>query len=339
MSCKIPVMPTPWPPVVRDTPITPRENLMRALNHEKPMWMPNLYMDSQYVTCKSSRDMAPSKLEAGVDWFGTNYIYSDSIGCNMPAGGVFDEVTEWREKVKWPDVKSMDWSHDADGFVRDENRPLYTRLSNGIFERLHAFEGFEQCLLDLIVEPDECRDLFNRLADYKIDLAMKYIDVFPFDFIVIADDYGTAKAPFFSTAMYEDLLLEPTRRYVKAIQSRGVKVISHCCGKVMDFVPYFVNELGVDGVELQNLNDLPAIVNQYGDKLLVEVQPLPTVMYETEMTDEQLIAHAHEIVDTYGAHVNPGSGATCACGGGLQHNFEVMERELYNYSLEKYRNL
>ena len=173
MVSKIPIMPVPFPPVKRDTPVSPRENLMRALNHEKPVWMPDLYRDSQFVTCRSSRDMAPSKGAAGRDWFGTNYIYSDTAGCNMPAGGVLNDVTEWREKIRWPDLASMDWSHDRDGFERDENLALYSRLSNGIFERLHAFEGFEQCLLDLITEPDACRDLFNRIADYKIELAMK----------------------------------------------------------------------------------------------------------------------------------------------------------------------
>lgn len=336
---KIPINPIPFPPVKRDTPISPRENLLLALNHQKPVWMPNLYRDSQMVTCKSSRDMAPSKGAAGVDWFGTNYIYSESVGCNMPAGGVFDDVTQWRDKVKWPDLASMDWSHDADGFVRDENRCLYTRLSNGIFERLHAFEGFEQCLLDMMIEPDECRDLFNRIADYKIELAMKYLDVFPLDFVVCADDYGTARAPFFSTAMYEDLLLEPTKRYVKAIQSRGVKFLAHCCGVVMDFIPYFADELGVDGVELQSLNDLPWIVNKYGDRLLVEVNVKSDIMYDETKMDEELIAHARDIVDTYGAHVNPGSGATCCCGLGLERNFRIVENELYHYSLEKYRTI
>ena len=53
------------------TPITKRENLMLALNHQKPMWMPSLYADSQIVTCKTSRDMAPTKQAAGFDWFGT----------------------------------------------------------------------------------------------------------------------------------------------------------------------------------------------------------------------------------------------------------------------------
>ena len=93
MACKIPIMPPAYAPVVRESPITPRENLMRAFNHQKPMWMPNLYADSQICAAKSSRDMAPTKAAAGVDWFGTNYIFSPEVGINMPAGGVFDDPT------------------------------------------------------------------------------------------------------------------------------------------------------------------------------------------------------------------------------------------------------
>ena len=72
MACKIPIMPPAYEPVVRETPITPRENLMRAFNHEKPMWMPNFYAESQMCVAKSSRDKAPTQLAAGGDWFGTN---------------------------------------------------------------------------------------------------------------------------------------------------------------------------------------------------------------------------------------------------------------------------
>ena len=339
MACKIPIMPPAYTPVVRESPITPRENLMRAFHHEKPMWMPNLYADSQICAAKSSRDMAPTKAAAGVDWFGTNYIFSPEVGINMPAGGVFDDVTEWREKVKWPDLDAIDWSHDADGFVRDERKALYMRFSNGIFERLHAFEPFEQALMDLLLEPEECRDLFERLADYKISLFNHIRDVFPLDYLVAADDYGTALAPFFSTEVYEELLLEPTRRFVQAVQARGTKFFAHCCGKVEVFVPYFADDLKVDGIEIQDINDLPKIVHTYGDRLLIEVKPDPKVVYDDEMTDEQLIDHIHSLVDTFGAQVNPGSGAVMNLCCGSEHGYYLMEEELYRYSSVKYAGL
>ncbi len=339
MSVYVPMLFNHYSPDPHDYPVSPRENLMLALNHKNPYWMPNLYEDSQMVTAKSSRDMAPTKSAAGVDWFGTNYVFSKEIGINMPNGGVFDCVTEWREKVKWPDLDAIDWSKDAEGFVRDENKALYMRMSNGLFERLHAFEGFEQCLLDMITETEECRALFERLADYKIDLFNHIRDVFPLDYIVAADDYGTARAPFFSNQMYEDTLLEPTKRFVKAVQARGTKFIAHCCGVVEPFMPYFADELGVDGVEIQELNDQAKIAREYGDRFVVEVKPSDSVVFESEVTDEQVIAEARRLVDTFGAQSVPGGGGVVSLRAQNEHIFKLMENEVYRYSLEKYSGL
>jgi len=336
MACKIPLMSPAWPDVRRETPITPRENLMRAFNHEKPMWMPNLYADTQLVSSRMSRDMAPSKLAAGVDWFGTQYIFSETAGINMPNGGVFDEVTQWREKVRWPDLDAVDWARDADGFVRDERKALGMRMSNGIFERLHAFEPFEQALIDIFVEPEECRALFERIADYKIALFNHHRDVFPLDYIIAADDYGTALAPFFSPELYEEILLEPTRRFVEAVHARGTKFLAHCCGKVEVFVPYFADVLKVDGVELQTINDLPALTREYGDRLLFEERCDPEIIHNDEVTDEQIIAHARELVDTCGAHVCPASGGAINVQSSFEHTYYLLEGEIYRYSLEQY---
>ncbi len=335
MAVNIPAMSPTWPSVERETPITPRENLLLALNHKKPMWMPNLYADSQMVISRNNRDGVP-KDRSGYDWFGTYYAYSPSVGINLPSGGVFDEVTEWREKVKWPDLRSIDWSTDLEGFKRDERKALYMRFSNGIFERLHAFEDFEQAMVDLISEPEECRALFERIADYKIELFNCLRDVFPLDYIVAADDYGTARGPFFSTQLYEETILEPTRRFVKAVQARGTKFIAHCCGKVDAFIPYLVDELGVDGLEIQGINDIPAIMEKYGDRVLVEYKADANIVHDDEATAETMLKHIRRIVDTFGAHANPGPGVAMNLQSSFKDKYYLMEEELYRYSLLKY---
>lgn len=335
MAINIPAMSPTWPSVERETPITPRENLLLALNHKKPLWMPNLYADSQMVISRNNRDGVP-KDRSGYDWFGTYYAYSPSVGINLPSGGVFDEVTEWREKVKWPDLRSIDWSTDLEGFKRDESKALYMRFSNGIFERLHAFEDFEQAMVDLISEPEECRALFERIADYKIELFNCLRDVFPLDYIVAADDYGTARGPFFSTQLYEETILEPTRRFVKAVQARGTKFIAHCCGKVDAFIPYLVDELGVDGLEIQGINDIPAIMEKYGDRVLVEYKADANIVHDDEATAETMLEHVRHIVDTFGAHTNPGPGIAMNLQSSFKDKYYLMEEELYRYSLLKY---
>ena len=335
MSFKIPLMTPIRPTPERDTPISPRENLMLALNHQKPLWMPNLYADSQCVLSKCNRDTAPRKDADGYDWFGTYYKYSPVQFSNTPTAGVFKEIGEWRDKVKWPDLNAIDWTADLEGFVRDERLALYTRMSNGPFERLHFFEGFEQALMDIFVEPEECRAFFERYVDHRIEVFNHMRDVFPFDYIVAADDYSTARAPFFSTELYEKILLEPTRRFVKAVQARGTKFIAHCCGMIDVFIPYFA-DLGVDGLEIQSMNDISSIYEKYGDKLTVEYATDKYVVFDPENDEAALRQHVRDIVDQYGAHKVNGAGVVMNIGADTDERYFPMEDELYNYSRKLY---
>lgn len=338
MAVNIPVMPPVWKPVERQYPITQRENVMRALNHEKPVWMPNLYGDSQMVNSALNKDVG-ARTTDGVDWFGTFYKYEESQKGTTPMPGLLNDITEWREKFKAPDLSQFDWKGEAAEFKRDPNKALYMRMSNGTFERLHICMGFEQALVDLISEPEECAAFFEYYTDYKIDLFTRMNDVYHFDYVVCADDYGTKRAPFFSTELFEATLLKPQRRFVEAVHKAGVKFIHHCCGKIDSFIPYFVEEIGYDGLEIQDLNDLKSILKTYGDKICFNVKPDPQLVFNDEATEEQVIENVRELVDTYGAHVSQGSGALGNVSSSFENLYYAAEKELYEYSLEKYRGL
>lgn len=339
MAINIPTIPPSWPSVERDYPISPKENLMLALNHQKPKWMPNIYSDSQMLISKAMREKAPNALSHEYDWFGTHYVFSSIESSSTPEPGMFDEISEWRDNVQWPDLDAIDWAADAKDFKRDENKALFVRFSNGPFERLHMFEGFEQALIDMFVEPEECRAFYERLADYKISLFNHLKDHYPLDYIVVADDWGSEKAPFFSNELLEKTLLEPHKRMVQAVHDRGVKYIAHCCGKINAFIPYFVNEMKVDGLEIQGINDIPNILKNYGDKVMIEYKADPNLVHNDEATDAQLTSHIRDIVDRFGAASNPGSGVVMNLQSSFEHSFYTMEEELYRYSLEKYKPL
>lgn len=339
-TISIPTIPPYWPPVKRETPVTPRENVMRALNHEKPCWMPDLYASSQLFVSSIARDAPIERDRDAVDWFGVQYKYSAMQGSNTPMGNVLESITEWEEKIRWPDLKQFDWAADAARLERDESKALYMRMSLGPFERLHALEGFEQALVDIITEPQAVRDFMERLVDFKIELFNCIRDHVPLDYIVAADDWGTARAPFFSTDTFEKTILEPTKRFVRAVHERGTKFVSHCCGVIEPFVPYMVEEIGFDGVEIQaEINDIPAILEKYGDRLTVKINAKAELVHDPEMTEERIRAYARELVDTYGAHVVPGSGVVVSLTSSFENIYYALEDEIYHYSLKQYKGL
>ena len=332
-------MPKLWPPVSREYPITPKENLMLAFNRKKPLWMPNLYASSQEFRSTIARDSPPERLEDTTDWFGVEYKYSEAQASNTPMGNVLNEITEWDEKITWPDLSKFDWASEAKKLERDDSLALYMRMSNGPFERLHMIEGFEQALIDIISEPEAVRAYLERLVDFKIELFNHIRDHTPLDYIIAADDWGTMRAPFFSTSTFEETILEPTKRFVKAVQARGTKFIAHCCGVIEPFVPYMVEEIGFDVLDIQDLNDIAAIIKKYGDRVTVLRHSKPKIVHDPDMTTERIRAYARDIVDTYGAHVMPGAGAVATVSSSFENVYYAYEEEIYEYSKSLYSNI
>lgn len=338
-SISIPVMPKPWPLPERNYPISLRENLMLALNHEKPVWMPDLYGSSQVYQSSIARDSPIEREQDTTDWFGVEYKYSAAQSSNTPQGNVLNDITEWEQKVRWEDLNKYDWEADGMRLERDESLALFMRMSNGPFERLHMMEGFEQALIDLVLEPEAVHAFLMRLVDFKIDLFNRIRDNVPLDYIVSGDDWGTMRAPFFSTDTFEKTILEPTARFAEAVHARGTKFFMHCCGVINPFVPYMIEEIGVDGLEIQNMNDISGILEKYGDRVTVEYHTNSQLCYDPETTAEQVRLHAKEIVDTFGAHVVPGSGAVMSMASGFEHLFYPMEEKFHEYSKACYSKL
>lgn len=332
----IPVMPPKMAGVERDYPISKRENLLRAFDHEKPLWMPALYESTQWVFPSAFNDMPLDQTRDGEDWFGTKYKYAPAqCGCT-PEPGVLTEIGEWREKVKWPDLDALDWAADLPGFRRDPGLALATRLGNGNFERLHMFEGFEQCLCDLLLEPEECKAFFDRLSEYKIDLFRHMHAVYSFDYVCNNDDWANAKSQFFSNDTFEETLLDSAVALARAVHAAGCRYMVHCCGKMESFLPYLVNDIHADLLEIQNINDVRAILDNYGNKITPMIVPDPYIMYDPDTTAEQARAHARSLVDRYGAHTCAGSGAVVRLIGAFPESYYAFEDEIYQYSREKY---
>jgi len=333
----IPVMPKPWDPPIREYPITPRENLMLALDHKKPVWAPNIQGSSQIYASKLERDNPPWDSNSRPDWFGVLYKYSEAQLSSTPQGNVMDDVTEWREKVHFEDLSQYDWAGEAKLFERDESKALFMMMANGPFERLHGLEGFEQALVDLVTEPEAVRDFMERVVDFRLELFNRIRDHIEIDYIVGSDDWGTMRAPFFSVKTFEQTILGPAVRFVKGVKARGTKFVAHCCGVIGPLIPYLVEEMGVDCLEIQPLNDFSAIFEKYGDRVAIECTADPRIMFDPETTEAMARTHARELIDKYGAHAVPGPGAIMRTSGGFEKSYYALEDELYEYSKALYR--
>ena len=115
-------VPTPFgPPVaVLSTPISYKENVLRAYAGKIPMWAPfasgditrvMAYADPERVA-RSKGDGTPRTDGWGVDW-----IFVDVAGGAMvkPGAPLVTDINRWEEQVKSiPDPDTWDWADDMD---------------------------------------------------------------------------------------------------------------------------------------------------------------------------------------------------------------------------------
>lgn len=337
----IPVLAPKMPKVQRDYPVSERENLMRAFRHEKPRYVPCLYQATQFYLPRAFAEHNRRRLETGKDWFGTSFVYEQSQeGVTAVPPYVMEDIYEWRDKIIFPDIKNMDWGPDNKDFVRDEKLALACRcLWHGTFESLHFFEGFEQCLIDMFSEPEECHEFFQRMTDFKIEMFRLQNQKYAFDYVCHNDDWSTAQSQMFSTELFEQTLLEPHIRLAEEVRRSGARYMVHCCGKMEAWLPYIVNDIKADVVEIQNINDTQFILDTYGDRLTVEYSPDFNIMYDPKTTEQEAREYARSLVDKYGAHKNKGSGIVVHLHGNRPESYYAFEDELYNYSLKMYAGL
>ena len=108
----------------------------------------------------------------GTDWFGVEWKYEANVDAQAPDHSkppVMEDICDWRELVKFPDLESWDWEkaveidHIAD--LDRENSLFEIMFVNGPFERLHMLMGFENALCSLLTDPEEVTAFFDAFMD------------------------------------------------------------------------------------------------------------------------------------------------------------------------------
>lgn len=153
-------------------------------------------------------------LDVGYDEFGVEWIYVLQVKVLMFIVGkiMFDDIVDWREYVKFLDLEVVDWEKQVDidvyidfmvlvvgvgivfmvdgKSVYDEDKFVLCMVINGFFECLYVMMGFENVLMVLVFDLDECYEYFKVVVDWKIEYFRKIVKYYKVDVINLYDDYG-----------------------------------------------------------------------------------------------------------------------------------------------------
>lgn len=262
------------PADVFTTPITPRENTLRLYSGKTPMWTP--FSSGDYTMLMLDCDpenQARSPGGGGKDGWGVEWVFVEVVGGAMvkPGNPKVLDINHWEDYVTPPDPDTWDWEgcYERNKDKLSSERVTYINVPGCLFERLIAVMDFDNAIVALI--DDEQKDAVHRFFRTVTDIHKKFYTNckkwFNADIVNFNDDWGSQRAEFFSVPTVREMLLPYVKELVEHVHSLGMYWDLHCCGKVENFVPLFI-EAGMDSWGGQALNDKYALKQKYGDKFI-----------------------------------------------------------------------
>jgi uroporphyrinogen decarboxylase len=221
------------------------------------------------------------RLEAGQDIWGVRRK-AQSFGA-----GSYDEIEYYPlaaaqslddiERHPWPNTDWFDYKSLNQSIARaqaDGEHCLMIHNGN-IFETTWYQRGFEQTLVDLVLNPELVQTILEHVADFMTRHFVNMLEIANgrVDLAFTADDIGGQNGLLMSLPTWETYIKPLHTRLNHAIHQFGVKVIYHTDGAVMKAVPGLI-EMGIDVLQALQFSargmDPHTLKVKYGGQLCFE---------------------------------------------------------------------
>lgn len=292
-------------------PVNFREEFLKFLHHEPTVWTPVQLACSAVAGFGALPGpwIEKGPIGGGYDGFGVRWITPASGGgAPIPAPNEFilEDICDWREVIKFPNLDEFDWAADAAIYVGNVDRTQQVvdfGIGNGVFERLAAFMGFEEALCAMVTDPEEVYALMDALTDWKIDFAKKVKQYYNPDTITYYDDVATERDLFMSPETYRTLIKPHHKRFAQACLDMDILPIYHCCGKAEAIVEDMIDCGWVVWTSVQPSNDICGLIEKYGDRFgFIGGYDSNGKPARINATLEEMHNEVHRCLDTYGKY-------------------------------------
>ena len=326
-----------FPLRIYNRPVSNKEN-WRLLYHEKaPVWVPydieNTFFSPAVIPDSVARGLVveaqpfdPDTQAGGADMYGTDWVYQPEQAGSMvrPGAPRIEDMNDWKDVITRPDIDAWDWAGCAEANREYLGGDMYVvcQLLSGWFERIISLMDFAEAALALIDEDqkDAIHEFLDAVSEDMCKIIDKVAEYMPeVDGFVIHDDWAGQASPFFSQETAMEMIVPHMKKVTDHLHSKGMSAELHSCGHGESRVEAFI-AAGWDAWCPQPMNDTAALYEQYGDQIIVMMDPgLPP-----EPTEEQQRQTAREFARRF---CKPGKIALP--GGENYMNYPAFEEEFY----------
>lgn len=131
----------------------------------------------------------------------------------------------------------------------EQNRDRFVvhGIGFGLFERSWTLRGFENALMDIVLNPK----FYEALLDGILELYLQIIDrlvTLPIDGVMLSDDYGDQRGVIMGADKWRRFIKPRLAMQIERIKAGGKIALLHCCGNISEIVPDMI-EIGLDVLE------------------------------------------------------------------------------------------
>lgn len=298
---------------------------------------------SSYIRGNRHRGMEPMQ-----DRFGTVILWPESQIAAMPHvtadNKVISDICEWKDQLVMPDLQANcsdpalwePFEKQAEE-LRAQGKLVMAFMPTGVFERLHFLMGFEDMLMNFLLEPEDMMDLCNAIGDYRYEYMKLIIDHIKPDVMLSHDDWGSKHSLFVSPDTWREFIKPQYEKTYKYMKDKGVIIMHHSDSFLEPIVEDMI-ELGVDiwqGALPEN--DIPKLQAQTKGRIIYMGGIDASKVDRADSTEEEIRAEVRRACEAYapGGHFIP-----CITYGApgclFPHVDAIIDDEIEKYNKEVY---
>lgn len=157
-------------------------------------------------------------------------------------------------RFPWPDPlnpgRTRGLREQARRLHEDTDYAVVLSLPVGFVHQSQYLRGYQEFLMDLIINPVFIETLMDKTLEFWMALASAVLDeVGPYvDVIQFGDDVAFQDRPMVDPKRYRRMIKPRHKQMIDLLKSKSrAKVLYHCCGAVSTLIPDFI-DIGVDAL-------------------------------------------------------------------------------------------
>lgn len=254
------------------------ENLKRMLSGEQPDAVVNGWEPFGTMFDPLAGMLTPARPGiCVVDAFGVTMDWQPGQPGVMPVETpdklVIKDITKWREVVKAPDVANMTFdfsgNHAQMKAIRAEGKLATAFMPVGNFELARNMMGFENFLVNFLLEPEAMQELIDYLFDFRMACLKHYVEDYKPDAMLFHDDWGAKDSLFISPDTWRQFFKAGYSRMYGYLRENGILVLHHADS----FLEPIVGDVADTGVSIWQgvlpQNNIPMLQKQLNGRMLL----------------------------------------------------------------------